>query len=107
MELLDEHGRVAWSAGRFPNGGMVHSRPDLDACSPIVHSQSVGSKSRRVRLSECLVLPRYARGGASALACRSEAKSPQRGPLAEASSCLTRLLAGRLVGRDRSAVQRQ
>lgn len=42
VELLDEHGRFAWSAGRFPNGGMVHPRPDLDACSPIIHSQLAG-----------------------------------------------------------------
>ena len=39
VELHDEDGRFAWSAGRFPNGGMVHPRPDLDQCSPIVHSQ--------------------------------------------------------------------
>lgn len=39
VELLDENGRFAWSAGRFANGGMVHPRPDLDQCSPIVHSQ--------------------------------------------------------------------
>jgi len=39
VELRDEHGRFAWSAGRFPNGGMVHPRPDLDQCSPIIHSQ--------------------------------------------------------------------
>ena len=44
VELVDEHGRFAWSAGRFPGGGMVHPRPDLDQCSPIVHSQLVGSK---------------------------------------------------------------
>jgi hypothetical protein len=42
VELLDEQGRFAWSAGRWSNGGMVHSRPDLDQCSPIVHSQPVG-----------------------------------------------------------------
>ncbi len=39
VELLDEDGRFAWSAGRFPGGGMVHPRPDLDQCSPIFHSQ--------------------------------------------------------------------
>jgi len=39
VELVDEDGRFAWSAGRFSNGGMVHPRPDLDQCSPIVHSQ--------------------------------------------------------------------
>lgn len=39
VELLDKHGRFAWSAGRFPNGGMVHPRPDLDQCSPIIHSR--------------------------------------------------------------------
>jgi hypothetical protein len=39
VELHDEDGRIAWSAGRFPNGGMVHPRPDLDQCSPILHSQ--------------------------------------------------------------------
>ncbi|MBA3376780.1 MAG: hypothetical protein H0U00_13380 [Actinobacteria bacterium] len=39
VELRDEHDRFAWSAGRFANGGMVHPRPDLDQCSPIVHSQ--------------------------------------------------------------------
>jgi hypothetical protein len=39
VELVDEDGRFAWSAGRFGNGGMVHPRPDLDQCSPIGHSQ--------------------------------------------------------------------
>jgi hypothetical protein len=39
VELVDEDGRFAWSAGRFPNGGMVHPRADLDQCSPITHSQ--------------------------------------------------------------------
>ena len=44
VELVDEQGRFAWSAGRFPGGGMVHPRPDLDECSPIVHSQLVSAK---------------------------------------------------------------
>ncbi|MGI8479911.1 MAG: hypothetical protein ACR2M2_08660, partial [Gaiellaceae bacterium] len=44
VELVDEHGRFAWSAGRFPNGGMVHPRPDLDQCSPIIHSQPALAK---------------------------------------------------------------
>jgi hypothetical protein len=44
VELVDGRGRFAWSAGRFPGGGMVHPRPDLDQCSPIGHSQLVGSK---------------------------------------------------------------
>jgi hypothetical protein len=39
VELVDEDGRFAWSAGRFGNGGMVHPRPDLDQRSPIAHSQ--------------------------------------------------------------------
>lgn len=39
VELVDEDGRFAWSAGRFQNGGMVHPRRDLDQCSPIGHSQ--------------------------------------------------------------------
>jgi hypothetical protein len=43
VELVDDQGRFAWSAGRFPTGGMVHPRPDLDQCSPIVHSQLVGA----------------------------------------------------------------
>jgi hypothetical protein len=43
VELVDDQGRFAWSAGRFPTGGMVHPRPDLDQCSPIVHSQPVGA----------------------------------------------------------------
>ena len=42
VELLDEDGRFAWSTGRFPNGGMVHPRQDLDQCSPIHHSQPFG-----------------------------------------------------------------
>lgn len=42
VELLDEEGRFAWSAGHFGNGGMVHPRSDLEECSPIVHSQPVG-----------------------------------------------------------------
>lgn len=42
VEVLDGDGDFAWSAGRFPNGGMVHPRPDLDACSPIAHSQLIG-----------------------------------------------------------------
>ena len=44
VELRDEDGRFAWSAGRFPNGGMVHPRPDLDQCSPISHSQPALAK---------------------------------------------------------------
>jgi hypothetical protein len=44
VELVDDHGRFAWSAGRVRNGGMVHPRADLDQCSPIVHSQLVGAK---------------------------------------------------------------
>jgi hypothetical protein len=44
VELVDDHGRFAWSAGRLRNGGMVHPRPDLDQCSPIGHSQLVGAK---------------------------------------------------------------
>jgi hypothetical protein len=44
VELVDDRGRFAWSAGRFRNGGMVHPRPDLDECSPIVHSQLVGAE---------------------------------------------------------------
>lgn len=43
VELLDTHGRFAWAAGRWHNGGLVRSRPDLDQCSPIVHSQLVGA----------------------------------------------------------------
>jgi hypothetical protein len=42
VELFDDRGRFAWSAGRFPNGGMVHPRPDLDQCSPVSHSQPPG-----------------------------------------------------------------
>ena len=44
VELVGDRGRFAWSAGRFIGGGMVHSRPDLDLCSPIGHSQLVGAK---------------------------------------------------------------
>lgn len=44
VELHDEHGRFAWSAGRFRNGGMVHPRPDLDQCSPLTHSQPALAK---------------------------------------------------------------
>jgi len=44
VELVDENGRFAWSAGRWDSGGMVHSRPELDQCSPIVHSQLVSHK---------------------------------------------------------------
>jgi hypothetical protein len=44
VELVDDRGRFAWSAGRFVGGGMVHPRPDLDECSPIGHSQLVGAK---------------------------------------------------------------
>jgi hypothetical protein len=43
VELVDDLGRFAWSAGRFPGGGMVHPRPDLDQCSPITHSQLVSA----------------------------------------------------------------
>ncbi len=39
VELLDPQGRSAWRAGRWLAGGMVGSRPELDLCSPIVHSQ--------------------------------------------------------------------
>jgi hypothetical protein len=44
VEVVDERGRFAWSAGRYPGGGMVHPRPDLDQCSPIGHSQLAGTK---------------------------------------------------------------
>jgi hypothetical protein len=44
VELVDSRGQFAWSAGRYPGGGMVHPRPDLDQCSPIGHSQLVGAK---------------------------------------------------------------
>jgi hypothetical protein len=38
VELLDEQGRFAWYAGRWPfGGGMGWSRPDLDQCDPISH----------------------------------------------------------------------
>jgi hypothetical protein len=43
VELLDDNGEFAWSGGRLANGGMVHSRPDLDSCSPVGHSQLVGA----------------------------------------------------------------
>jgi hypothetical protein len=45
VELVDERGQFAWSAGRYPGGGMVHARPDLDLCSPIDHSQLVGARA--------------------------------------------------------------
>jgi hypothetical protein len=44
VELVDDDGRFAWAAGRWKNGGMVGSRPELDECSPIVHSQPVSTK---------------------------------------------------------------
>ncbi len=44
VELVDDHGRFAWSVGHWTNGGMVHSRPDLDQCGPVGHSQLVGHK---------------------------------------------------------------
>jgi hypothetical protein len=44
VEVVDDHGRFAWAAGRWVNGGMVHVRPDLDRCSPISHSQPLGSQ---------------------------------------------------------------
>jgi hypothetical protein len=44
VELIDERGQFAWSAGRYPGGGMVHPRPDLDQCSPIGHSQLAGAQ---------------------------------------------------------------
>jgi hypothetical protein len=43
VEVVDERGKFVWAAGRFSNGGMVKIRPDLDSCSPIVHSQLVGA----------------------------------------------------------------
>lgn len=41
VEVVDNSGRFVWSAGRFPSGGMVHPRPDLDACGPISHSSLI------------------------------------------------------------------
>lgn len=53
VELLDGGGRFAWSAGRFGNGGMVHSRPDLGHCSPVTNSQPLACSNRlRVRLTK-------------------------------------------------------
>jgi threonine dehydrogenase-like Zn-dependent dehydrogenase len=37
VELVDDHGRFAWTAGRWKNGGMVGSRPGLERYSPIAH----------------------------------------------------------------------
>jgi hypothetical protein len=67
VELVDERGQFAWSAGRYPGGGMVHPRPDLDQCSPIGHSQLVGSKAAAlprnlIRLRECTSSPPSSRG---------------------------------------------
>ncbi len=41
VDLLEEDGRFAWSAGRFLDGGFQHLRPDLDQCSPFHHSQRI------------------------------------------------------------------
>ena len=43
VEVVDERGKFVWAAGRFSRGGMVKIRPDLDSCSPIIHSQLVGA----------------------------------------------------------------
>jgi len=43
VEVVDERGKFVWAAGRFRSGGMVKIRPDLDSCSPIIHSQLVGA----------------------------------------------------------------
>jgi hypothetical protein len=53
VELLEEDGHFAWAAGRFPNGGMVHTRPDLDQWSPIAHWQTalVSEPPRNLRRS--------------------------------------------------------
>ena len=46
VEVVDSRGWFVWSAGRFPRGGMVHTRSDLDACSPIVHlGGPIGAKT--------------------------------------------------------------
>jgi threonine dehydrogenase-like Zn-dependent dehydrogenase len=37
VQLVDDRGRFAWTAGRWKNGGMVGSRPDLERFSPIGH----------------------------------------------------------------------
>lgn len=42
VELVDTRGKFAWAAGQWQNGGMVGSRPGLDQCSPIAHSEPVG-----------------------------------------------------------------
>jgi hypothetical protein len=37
VEVVDAKGALAWEAGAAGTTGMVHIRPDLDACSPIQH----------------------------------------------------------------------
>jgi hypothetical protein len=44
VELVDGDGKFAWSAGHVGNTGMLHIRPDLDSCSPVVHSRPFGAK---------------------------------------------------------------
>jgi hypothetical protein len=39
VELLDGDGRFAWSGGRLRNAGMVHVRPELELCSPVILSR--------------------------------------------------------------------
>lgn len=41
VEVVDAKGALAWEAGAAGTTGMVHIRPDLDACSPVQHSKPV------------------------------------------------------------------
>jgi hypothetical protein len=41
VEVVDAQGAFAWEAGAAGTTGMLHIRRDLDACSPIQHSQPV------------------------------------------------------------------
>ena len=52
VELFDARGRYAWSGGYWRNGGMVGSRPELDQCSPIAHSQPVTYAARPSPLNQ-------------------------------------------------------
>jgi hypothetical protein len=42
--IADRHGAIVYAFGRLPSEGIFYTRPELDSCGPIQHSQPVTAK---------------------------------------------------------------
>jgi hypothetical protein len=42
--IADKHGAIVYAFGRLPSEGIFYSRPELDSCGPIEHSQLVSAQ---------------------------------------------------------------